>query len=343
MPNRELIVIGASAGGIEALQQAAGDLPADLPAAVLVVLHMPPTGGQALARILDRSTKLEVAVAEDGERLRHGRLYVSPGDSHLLVGRGHIHVRKGPRENGYRPAIDPLFRSAAAYYGPRAIGVVLSGSLHDGTAGLLSIRNRGGVAVVQDPDDAMYDEMPRSALEYVGSDYTVKASEIGALLARLAGEPIDGNDPPVDPLTRREVEIMEGELSSLVGGNPGRPSPWLCPDCSGVLWEIREGPLLRFRCRVGHAWAAEQLLQQQGQEVEAALWMAMRALEDRVSLSRQLAEQAEEAGRRISAGRYRADLGAMERSLTIMKRLLSSEEAGFGMLTRLQEEDQHSG
>jgi two-component system chemotaxis response regulator CheB len=155
MPHRDVIVMGASAGGIEALQAVMSGIPADLPASILVVEHMPPTGGRALERILSRSCDLQVGQASDGERLEQGRVYVCVGDFHLLVGNGDVRVKPGPRENGHRPAVDPLFRSAAAHYGPRAMGVILSGTLSDGAAGLFSIRSHGGVAVVQDPKEAL--------------------------------------------------------------------------------------------------------------------------------------------------------------------------------------------
>src|SRR4051794_23232341 len=173
MAKRDVVVVAASAGGIEALRSMLAGVPADFDAAILVVLHMPPTGGQTLPRILQRAGHLPASSARDGEALRPGHIYVCVGDHHLLVANGHVHVRRGPTENGSRPAADPLFRSAARYYGARVIGVILSGTLSDGTAGLLAVRQRGGIAVVQDPDDALYDGMPRSALAYVDVDHVV--------------------------------------------------------------------------------------------------------------------------------------------------------------------------
>lgn len=328
MPNRDLIVVGASAGGIEALQDLLAGLPDDLAASLVVVVHMPPTGGRVLQRILARSTKLKVLAAVDGDDIRRGRIYTAIGDHHVLVGRGHLHVRKGPRENGHRPAVDPLFRSAAAYYGPRAIGVILSGALHDGTYGLFSIKSMGGLAVVQDPGDALYEGMPASAMDYVDVDYAVPAHDLGPLLARVVSEQADPGAGPPGPQMHREVEVPQGEDPGSGGGHPGKPSAWPCPDCAGVLWEIEDGPILRFRCRVGHAWVAETLLQQQGEGVEGALWMALRALEDRAALSLRLAQRAEKTGRPISAGRYREDLDAMDRNIAILRRLLAGERAG---------------
>ncbi len=333
MANRDVIVMAASAGGIEALQAVLAGVPADLAASVLVVLHIPPAGGQVLPRILDRAGPLHAATAVDGEPLQHGRVYIAPGDHHLVLGADHVHVVRGPRENGSRPAADPLFRSAARYHRRRVIGVVLSGALSDGTAGLSAIRHSGGVAVIQDPDDALYAGMPTSALEYVGADHLLPAGRIGALLAQLAAEDLgdDGDGAHAHAptqTTHREVAFMEGESEAIDGDQrPGRPSQWPCPDCSGVLWQIEDGPLLRFRCRVGHAWSAENLLDVQRDEVETALWMALRALEDRAALLRVLAERADHAHRRMSAERHRVDVGDMERSIEVLRRVLHHQAA----------------
>lgn len=325
MPHRDVIVMAASAGGIEALQAVIGGLPADLDAAVLVVLHMPPSGGHSLPRILSRAAVLPVAVGQDSERILPGHVYVCASDRHLLVGKGHLHVRTGPRENGHRPAADPLFRSAAGYYGPRVIGVILSGSLSDGTAGLSAIRQQGGLAVVQDPADALYEGMPKTALEYVGADHVEAAKNIGPLLAQLIRQNIPQRSGGPSETMRKEMQLMEHDDSVVEASHPGTPSPWPCPDCAGVLWEIDDdGSLLRFRCRVGHAWSAESLLQQQGQGVEAAMWMALRALEDRAALSRTLAERAAEGGRKISAQRFGQDLYEMDRNCEILRRLLGA-------------------
>jgi two-component system, chemotaxis family, protein-glutamate methylesterase/glutaminase len=330
MAHHDVVVMAASAGGIETLREVFGGLPADLNAAVLVVVHMPPTGGRALPAILGRMTDLPVAAARDGEPLEPGRVYVCVADHHLLVGRGHVHVRRGPRENGHRPAADPLFRSAAGYYGPRVVGVILSGTLSDGTAGLYAVRQQGGTAVVQDPADALYASMPATALEYVGADHVAPARDLGPLIARLVKDGAGPQPAPPNEEMRQEVALMESDDSVLSDHHPGTPSAWPCPDCNGVLWEINDGPLLRFRCRVGHAWSAESLLHEQGEGVEAALWMALRALEDRAALSETLAQRAEEGGRRISATRLRQDVGDMTRSLDILRRLLASGPAGSG-------------
>jgi len=271
---------------VEALADLAASLPIDLSAAVFVVLHLPATGTSALPEILGRHGPLPAAHVKDGEPIRPGRIYVAPPDHHVLVRTGHVHLSRGPRENGHRPAIDPLFRSAAREYATRVVGVVLSGALDDGTAGLLAIKSRGGVAVVQEPTDALYPGMPGSALEQVQVDHVVAAASMGELLARLIA---DLAEPPPDPApTGMGVEVeMEGfSLEAFEGNHPGRPSGFSCPDCSGVLWQIRDGGLERYRCRVGHAWSPESLLTQQSEALEAALWVALRSLEERAALAR---------------------------------------------------------
>ena len=220
--------------------------------------------------------------------------------------------------------------------------MVLSGSLSDGTAGLHAIRRRGGLAVVQDPASALYPGMPSSAVDHVGADEVAVPARIGPLLGRLsAGAGPEGSariwdagarDPDAadgDLGSDREVRLMVSGDGVVEGRHPGTPSPWPCPDCNGVLWEVEGHPVLRFRCRVGHAWSADALLHQQGAAVEQALWMALRALEDRAALGRRLAERAEAGGRSYSAGRYRDDLGAMARSIDVLRRMLSSEPVPY--------------
>lgn len=304
MPGRDIHVIGASAGGVEALAQLAQGLPADLPAALFVVLHLPPHGLSVLPQILSRSGPLPAAHAHDGEPIRHGRIYVAPPDYHLLLHHGAVRVVRGPRENGHRPAVDPLFRTAAKVYGARVVGVVLSGALDDGTAGLAAVRQRGGVAVVQDPDDARYDSMPRSALENVGADHCLALADVAPTLVRLSGEVVEEALPPADPDLKAEADIAELDPAALnASEHPGEPSAFACPDCGGVLWELQDGDLLRFRCRVGHAWTAGTLVGRQSDAVEDALWTALRALEEKAAMARRLAGRAR---KRDAAGRASA-------------------------------------
>lgn len=330
MAKRDVVVVAASAGGIEALRDVLQGLPSDFPAAVLVVVHMGVVGGEALPRVLQRASSLPVASARDGELLRPGRVYVCIGDHHLLVADGHLHLRRGPRENGLRPAADPLFRSAARYYGPRVIGLVLSGALSDGTAGLFAVKQHGGIAVVQDPADALFDGMPSSALHYVEVDHVAPSRAIGPLLVELAGQEVEvgaeaaADDPP-DPMVD-EVPSVEEQSDAVFGGDhPAVPSPWPCPDCQGVLWAVEAGPAVRFRCRVGHAWWPESLAAKQEEAIESALWMALRALEDKAALSTSMAGRAEAAGRDLLAARARSDLEGLDESIEAVRALLKQK------------------
>lgn len=292
---RDLIVIGASAGGVQALQQLVADLPPELPASVLVVLHMMSSGTSVLDAILERAGELIVTKAADGERLERGHVYVAPPDCHLLVRGPNIHLSNGPRENGHRPAIDPLFRSAARAYGSRTVGVVLTGTLDDGTDGLRLIKERGGATVAQDPEDAAYGEMPESAIEFVGPDRVVPLEGMARVLCELIDTPLEPadaggvSDPRAQPVDLVEVELGREEPD-------GDASLLTCPDCGGVLMEREEGGVVRFACQVGHAYSPESLVEKQGDALESALWQALRTLEERADLLNRMAKRASRRG-----------------------------------------------
>lgn len=287
---RDLIVIGTSAGGVSALQQLIGDLPAELPATCLVVLHVMSEGVSVLDNILDRAGPLPVSSAREGDRLSRGHVFVAPPDHHMLVRGDSIHLSRGPRENGHRPAIDPLFRSAARAHGRRVIGVVLSGALDDGTDGLLFIKERGGATVVQDPDDAAYPDMPRNALNHVGPDHVTTIAEMAATLCALVDAPIEGDEPAGPSTEDPPGDLIEAELGRWTP--EGDASLLTCPECGGVLLERDEGRLVRFACQVGHAYSPESLIQEQGVALEAALWKAQRTLEERAELLQTMARRA---------------------------------------------------
>jgi two-component system, chemotaxis family, protein-glutamate methylesterase/glutaminase len=312
---------------VEALADLATSLPDDLPAAVFVVLHLPATGTSALPEILRRHGPLPAAHVRDGEPIQSGRVYVAPPNHHVVLRTGHVHLSRGPRENGHRPAIDPLFRSAAREYGIRVIGVVLSGTLDDGTAGLLAIKSRGGVAVVQDPEDALYTGMPGNALEHVQVDHVASAASMGKLLASLIANLAE--PPPAPALSDMQVEVeMEGfSLEAFEGTHPGRPSGFSCPDCNGVLWQIQDGGLERYRCRVGHAWSPASLLTQQSEALEAALWVALRSLEERAALARRLAEPARRRGYSITATRFEEQAAEAQQAARLVRDLLLHRDA----------------
>jgi two-component system chemotaxis response regulator CheB len=259
-----VVAIGASAGGVEALRALVAGLPPDLAAAVLVVLHIPPHAPSALAGILDRAGPLRAQSARHGMQLQPSMICVAPADHHLLVRDGHLELSAGPTENGHRPAIDPLFRSVALACGVGAIGVVLSGARDDGAAGLTVIVERGGQAVVQDPEEALRRSMPASALEHVTSAHVLPAAKIGALLGELMRE----GPPPDEPSSTNPQFAAENEVAALRPLTTGallssRPSGFSCPNCHGVLFEMEGEPAPRYRCRVGHAWSPGSLAAEQ--------------------------------------------------------------------------------
>lgn len=256
-----IIVVGGSAGAVEALKALVQGLPKELAAPMLVVVHLPPSSPGRLPEILQRHTALPVAWATDGEVIMPGHIYLAPPDRHLLVEDGELRLTRAPRENHSRPAIDPLFRSAALAYGPRVIAVVLSGRLDDGTAGLWAVKERGGVAVVQDPDEASHSDMPRNALEYTDADHIVPSAQLGPLLARLVGGPATSNGKPASPQLELEVRIaLEADAlrSSVLSMGPA--TPYTCPECREVLMRVDQGGIPRFRCLTGHAYALDSLL-----------------------------------------------------------------------------------
>lgn len=304
-PRRDLIVVGASMGGIEALSTLAAGLPTDLPAAVLVVQHLSETSPGVLSDILDRRGPLPAVTAGDQMPLERGRMYVAPPGRHLLVGKGGtMRVVFGPRENRTRPAIDPLFRTAAVHCRSQVIGVVLTGLLSDGAAGLYAVARCGGVPVVQAPDDAAFPAMPRHALERVPDARTVTVRELAPLLTRLSREPAP---PPPDVPETLETEVRLTERAMRNDDwfqVPGRPTNFTCPECVGAIQEIEEGGQRRYRCRVGHAYSAEDLLGDKAQRVEDTLWVALQTLQERVEMLATMARDDRARGRTLSAARY---------------------------------------
>jgi two-component system, chemotaxis family, protein-glutamate methylesterase/glutaminase len=295
-PNRDVVVVGASMGGVDALRQLLGALPADLPAALFIVLHMADHEPGLLARVLGTASALPVLTAAEGQRFGPGRVYVAPPDLHLIVGHDHLHVRRGPRENGSRPAIDPLFRSAAASCTTRVIGVLLTGLLNDGTSGLQAIRRCGGLTLVQDPRDAAYDEMPRNALRHVAVDRVLPLDAVPAALVEMTPQlrPPAGEVPAE---IRAEALIAAQEIRDMHHPDKGRPiSPITCPECHGSMQEIVDGQLVRYRCHTGHAFTLETLGAIQGEAWERALYGAYRAQHERAMLVGRMADQARRQG-----------------------------------------------
>jgi two-component system chemotaxis response regulator CheB len=321
----DVVALGASAGGLEPLRTVVRDLPADLPAAVLIVVHVSSASPSALPAILGRVSALPVAPASDGDALKAGHILVATPDHHLMVGDGRVAVARGPRENGHRPAIDLLFRSAARAYGPACCGVILSGSRDDGAAGLGEIKQRGGVAIVQDPDEAMHPGMPTSALAAVAVDQVLPADAIGPALVRLARDGASRQPPPhEDFLAAPEVLV-----------------PLTCPECGGSLQEVREGGVERYRCHVGHAYSSVSMVAEHTDAVERAMWTAARSLEDRCVLLRRLASRAGERGAAQSARRFEeaaalaaSQSGDIRAAIVAMREDTVAEAAERGDLSR---------
>ena len=316
MIGRDIIVVGASAGGVDALSRLVAQLPADLNAAVLIVLHIG-AGASHLADILNRAGKLPVSHPDDGEALLHGRIYVAPPDRHMMVEDGRIRLVPGPKENFCRPAIDPLFRSAALAYGERVIGVMLTGQLDDGSAGLLAIKDRGGIAIVQDPREAVAPSMPESAAACTPVDHLCPLAEIGALLVYY--DPPD--DPPPPSPGGSDPKNKAGATEAFVAGEEelaqlGTPSPLTCPECRGVLYRLKDSRLLRFRCRAGHVMSGRTLLAAMGPAREGATWSLIRALSEEAWLLRELEPGEKERINRLleQAEMLRGSLGMDSRS-----------------------------
>ena len=324
MAGRDIVVVGGSAGSIEVLAEFVGGLPPDFPGSVFVVVHFPGSVTSTLPHILSRSGPLSARHPRDGEFIEPGRIYVAPPDCHLHLSDGHVRLTRGPKENGHRPALDPLFRTAALSYGPRVAGVVLSGNLNDGTAGLLRIKQRGGLAIVQDPETALYQGMPRSAIEHVAVDHVLPVREISALLARLASQPAESlevsgmSGEPTSDAKADEIAISDRQRQ------PGQPSTMSCPECHGVLWEVNDEELVQFRCRVGHAYSAEALLVHQSEQLEAALWTGLRALEEHSALARRLAARADSRGHRYSASSFTEQAMDAEQHASVIRSVLQS-------------------
>ena len=329
MAGRDIIVVGASTGGVEVLAQLARGLPPGLPATVFVVCHISPGARSLLPEILSRAGPLLAAHARDGEPTYPGHIYVAPPDRHLLLEPGRVRLRGGPRENHARPAIDPLFRSAARAYGRRVIGVVLTGALYDGVAGLMAVRAAGGVAVVQDPGDALVAALPMNARDIAGADHVVPAAGLARLLVDLVHQPLEpeGGLPMADPLEKM-TDIVAADMNAQVRGERrGAVSVFTCPECGGSLWQVDEKNLLRFNCHVGHTYLGEALLGEQSEALEAALWTAVRTFKEKVVLARQLAATARERGDAQSVERFEDQARVAERySALIQQYLLNGQE-----------------
>jgi two-component system chemotaxis response regulator CheB len=306
MNRRDVIVIGGSAGSTGPLKTLVAALPQSFSGSILIVTHVPSHGVRLLGQVLQAKTPLEVGYPRDGDPVLPGRIYLGPADRHLMVRDGHIVLGRGPKENMARPAIDPLFRSAALEYGPRVVGVILSGLLNDGASGLAAVKQCGGYAIVQDLDEAEAADMPRAALAAAAVDRAAPAHEIAELILAQTREGAAAHArvaPP--PGLKLEVEIAAGgPVSSPKTASIAKPAPFVCPDCNGVLSEVEGEAPVRYRCQVGHALTGEVLDAFKHEQVEVALRTAMRIMEERATLVARLFEDAHDAGRNSAAQLY---------------------------------------
>ena len=322
---RNLVVVGASAGGVEALQRLMNGLPENFPAAMAVVLHVSAQAGSALSKILDRASLLPVIPASDQLRVAPGVVVVAPPDRHLMLEGSMYRLSGGPRQHGHRPAVDPLFKSAAVTAGSQAIGVVLSGSLDDGAAGAAALTRAGGLVVVQDPEEALQPGMPRAARAATGTDLVMPIAELAKFIVSEVGKPVEIPQPERNEDLRHEVDYLLGSPLPPAGRGPaGRPTTLMCPECGGALFHAPNQGLPHFRCWVGHSWSAESLLDGQRSALEAALWSAVRALEERASLNSSMAQSAHDRGYAHAARRFEDSATATQESAQALRKFVES-------------------
>jgi two-component system, chemotaxis family, protein-glutamate methylesterase/glutaminase len=329
---RDIIVVGASAGGLEPVLQFVEQLPATLEASVFVVIHFPREGTSVLPQLLNRHGKLRAMHPADGQRVEHGFVYVAPPDRHMIVTGTRIDLVRGPQENGYRPSIDVLMRSAARQYRRRVIGLVLSGTLDDGTAGLLYINRHGGVTIAQDPEEAMYPGMPRSAIENVAIDHVLAVRDMGPVVLDLVRTPVEEGRAVADERMEFETKTASFDPDLLhLDDREGTPATVTCPYCHGTLWETQENDLPRYRCRVGHAFSPDALFAAEVESVETALWEALRALEEMAAVSARMANRAERRGNERLAKRFGDQRADAERRAETIRTALIAARPGQGV------------
>lgn len=322
-----IVVIGASAGGFEALKQLFTQLPGKIEASFFVVLHISPTSPSYLASLLNKASSLTIKNPENGEKIQKGHVYVAPPDHHLLVKHDAIRLYRGPRENRHRPAVDPLFRSAAVAYNLQVLGIVLSGLLDDGSSGLLAIKQCGGITMVQDPEDAQYPDMPRNAIAAVQAvDYQLPVAQMADAIAHILQTP-NNKTLEIPEHIKTEAAVAERVISDVPGMETlGELIPMTCPECSGPLWQINIDGVRRYRCHVGHGFTAKSLLDCQDDALEQALWAAMRMMEERSRLAFSMAEDESRKGRDKSAAVYRDRAQESQGHAQVLRKILTASE-----------------
>jgi len=324
---RCLIVIGASAGGIEPLGKIIQGVPADLPAAICAVVHIPPTRDSLIDQVIGRRAQLPTRKAYSGMKLEEGRVYVAPPDRHLWVDDGRLRLLYGPKENGLRPAIDPTFRSAASAYGSSVVGVLLSGMHDDGVVGLRIVREKEGVAIVQDPTEADFPYLPLRALEENEIDHVCKVADMIPLLVQLAHERsqrmVRSKMKPV-PIETEKEEVAREKQEFAEGGAPGTATGLTCPDCGGAIWEFDKEGVLQFRCHVGHVYSSDSFVDEQAKTVEMAMWTALRALEEKEMLLKRLASRARDRGAELSVRQFETAAEAVAEKIGLIRRAIDA-------------------
>jgi two-component system chemotaxis response regulator CheB len=330
----QLVVIGGSAGALEPLKEILSSLDAAAPFSVLVVLHTSIFGGTYLPNILARATRFSVGLAEQGQRIVVGRVYIAPADCHLKVTNGHVEVNRGPREHHTRPAVDVLFRSVARGYDGHVIGIVLSGHGSDGTSGALAIRARGGRILAQDPGEAQASAMPQRVINTAGADLVASAREIGDYLARLARSSLESSSRGARPMLRDDdaikVSIQEDVRDQIAGKRDGQTSVVSCPECGGVLWQNNQERLVDFQCHIGHRYTTETMLVQKTEQLEAALVAALRLLKEKAIILRQTSERARERGQVDAAARLVEQAETDDAHADLLRRqLLEADPSSF--------------
>ncbi|MBD2153960.1 chemotaxis protein CheB [Leptolyngbya sp. FACHB-16] len=344
MSGHDIIVIGTSAGGLKALGMVLGALPSNLNATLFIVQHLAADKPSLLPQILADVSALPVSHPSDCEPIQSAQIYVAPPDHHLLVNKGVMRVVRGPQENRFRPAIDTLFRSAARAYGPRVVGVVLTGYLDDGTVGLQAIKKRGGVAIVQDPSEAEYPSMAKSALRFVKVDYCLPLAEISDLLVQLSKEPAEEEEEayPVTEEIEVESKIAEQGMNTQEFLEHveaiGTRTTYTCPECNGSIWQIGTSEPLRFRCHIGHSFTANVFLSEQTQNLENALWSAVRAMEEKVTFARQMAERMESYNLLNDATKYQEHAKGLDQEVALIRGLILNGFATKRMITTDEEQ-----
>lgn len=333
--NQRIIVIGASAGGFEAIKTIVKNLPADFYDSIFFVWHMSPDIRSVLAKVLNRFNTVYATHACDKELIKPNRIYVAPPDHHLLIEEGRMRVTHGPKENRFRPAVDPLFRSAAYAYGNRVIGIILSGSLDDETAGLWTVKQHGGIAIVQHPDDAKVSSMPESAMRKVQVDFAVPAADIAGLLNKLSKEKTEKAEVVKDKKTKKEIDIAIGENALEKGGiSLGEITPYACPECHGVLSKLTDGDLYGYRCHTGHAYSADVLLAALTRKVENSLYNAIRGMDETIALLNHIGDHLAEGNNpNMAAVYFNKAKETAARSKVVRKAVLHHGQLSMDRLT----------